>query len=107
MDWSDVTEAQSQRVLQQIKEFYDRFSDSKFVITCRIAAQEYTLERFTEVEVADFNDRQIVEFADNWFKDNPVNRAEQFVRQLNEPENTRVKELATNPLQRDVAVFGV
>ncbi|MBW4496415.1 MAG: NACHT domain-containing NTPase [Oscillatoria princeps RMCB-10] len=92
-----VTEARSQRVLQQIKEFSDKFRDSKFVITCRIAAQDYRFEGFGDVEVADFDKEQIDQFAHKWF--NPdTNKADRFVRQLNEPENEPVKELATNPL---------
>ena len=37
-------------------------------MTCRIAAREYTFEQFTEVEIADFNDEQIAQFAHKWFK---------------------------------------
>jgi predicted NACHT family NTPase len=51
-----------------IKAFTDQYRDCQFVITCRIAAREYTFQQFTEVEVADFNDEQIAEFATKWFK---------------------------------------
>ena len=64
-------------------------------MTCRIAAREYTFEKFAEVEVADFDDQQISTFATKWFKDKAV-KAESFIRRLK--DNNRIKEIATNPL---------
>ncbi len=55
----EVREEDSDRVLQEIKEFSTQYHTNQFLITCRIAAREYTFEQFIEVEVADFNDEQI------------------------------------------------
>jgi predicted NACHT family NTPase len=66
----EVKETDSSRVLRQIKEFSQQFPLNQFIITCRIAAKEYTFEKFTEVEVADFNDKQIADFSDKWFRSN-------------------------------------
>ena len=45
---------------RRVKQDIDRFSrdwlKNRFAITCRIAAREYQFEKFTEVEVADFDD---------------------------------------------------
>jgi predicted NACHT family NTPase len=91
----EVREEDSQRVLNEIRNFSDRFRDNHFVITCRIAAREYTFEKFTEVEVADFDNEQISTFATNWFKGKAV-KAENFLERLE--DNYSTKELATNPL---------
>jgi len=80
-------------VLSCISTQYDA---NTFVVTCRIAAKEYIFEQFTEVEFADFEDKQIAEFATKWFQAKDPNKAQHFIQKLQ--ENKRVKELATNPL---------
>jgi predicted NACHT family NTPase len=55
------------RIIREIKDSANYFDKSFFVITCRTAAQEYVFERFTEVEVAEFDDQQINSFVTNWF----------------------------------------
>lgn len=93
----EVRALDASRVLRQIRDFADRFAQNQIVLTCRIAAREYTFEQFTEVEIADFDNEQIVSFTSKWFnsKDNLV-KAEQFVEELE--NNSRIRELATNPL---------
>jgi predicted NACHT family NTPase len=91
----EVREKDSNRILKKIREFSDRFPNNHFVMTCRIAAREYTFEKFTEVEVADFDNDQISSFANNWFKDKAV-KPETFIKRLE--ENNRIKELAASPL---------
>ena len=93
----EVREADSSRVLRQIREFSQHFSQNQFIITCRIAAREYTFETFTEVEIADFNDEQIADFSGKWFcsKNDPI-KAELFLQRLEEDEP--IRELATSPL---------
>ena len=63
----EVLEADHDRVLTEIKSFAEEYRDNHIVITCRIAAREYIFQQFTEVEVADFSDEQIQEFANRWF----------------------------------------
>jgi predicted NACHT family NTPase len=93
-----VRTAHSQRFLRQIKDFFEQYHHNKFVMTCRrIAAQDYRFEGFGDVEVADFDEQQIDQFAHKWFKPD-TNKADRFVLLLSEPENKPVKELATNPL---------
>ncbi|MEH2211841.1 NACHT domain-containing NTPase [Nostoc sp.] len=91
----EVREEDSDRILKEIREFSDRFLKNQFVMTCRIAAREYTFEKFTEVEVADFDDDQISNFTNNWFKDKAV-KPETFIKRLE--ENSRIKQLAASPL---------
>ncbi|MFM6003302.1 MAG: NACHT domain-containing protein, partial [Sphaerospermopsis kisseleviana] len=71
------------------------FQQNQFVMTCRIAAKEYTFEKFTEVEVADFNQEQIVSFATNWFRNKPV-KTENFIQHIK--DNKPIQELVSSPL---------
>lgn len=91
----EVREEDSERVLKDIEDFSKIFNENNFVITCRIAAKEYTFEKFTEVEVADFDDKQIATFANNWFKNKAV-KPETFIKRLK--DNQPIKELASSPL---------
>lgn len=93
----EVRKDDSARVLKLIQNFTNDYLTNQFVITCRIAAREYTFEQFTEVEIADFNDEQIQCFGDKWFtaKEDKV-KAGKFFRNLQ--DDKPIRELATNPL---------
>lgn len=83
------------RVLLEIQEFARNYSQSQIVVTCRIAAKQYIFEQFTDVEVADFDEQQIVTFAGNWFRKKEI-KFEDFLTEIE--QNNRVQELATSPL---------
>lgn len=91
----EVREEDNTRVLKEIRDFSDRFRENHFVITCRIAAKEYTFDKFTEVEIADFDNKQIANFANNWFKEKAV-KPEDFIKRLE--DNKRIQQLAASPL---------
>lgn len=92
----EVRQEDGKRVLQEIQSFSNLYSSNAFVITCRIAAQEYTFQAFTDVEVADFNDTQITDFATKWFAAKGLDKTERFLQRLK--ENQRIRELAASPL---------
>jgi predicted NACHT family NTPase len=97
LDGLDEVKAQEHdRVLTTIRQTAEKFDASQFVITCRIAAKEYIFEQFTEVEVADFDDKQIADFAHKWFHLKDPLKAEEFPKELE--DNPGLQELATNPL---------
>ncbi|HCF29256.1 MAG TPA: hypothetical protein DEV81_19100 [Cyanobacteria bacterium UBA11049] len=54
------------------------------------------MRKFYEVEVADFNDEQIISFAHKWFSTRDTIQGENFIDKLK--NNFSIKELATNPL---------
>ena len=92
----EVNEEHRSQVTDAIQYFADTNYLNHFGITCRIAAKEYTFQGFDkEVEVADFNEQQIDDFAKKWFRKDAV-KAEIFISKLR--ENEPIKELATNPL---------
>jgi predicted NACHT family NTPase len=97
LDGLDEVKAQDHdRVLNTIRQTAEKFDASQFVITCRIAAKEYIFEQFTEVEVADFDNKQIADFAHKWFQQKDPVKAAEFPKELK--ANLGLKELATNPL---------
>lgn len=93
----EVREQHRDRIIKEIRDFSQKFSSSRFVITCRIAANEYTFTDFIDVEVADFALEQIKKFAKCWFKIKKLyDYTKDFIQQLE--YNPQIKELATNPL---------
>ena len=69
-------------------------------MTCRIAANDYVFEPFTEVEVAEFNAEQIHDFINKWFGYRYPETADDLVRGFREKLDSNMpgKEQATNPL---------
>jgi len=92
----EVREVDCYRVLQEVRKLSTQFHASHFVITCRIATREYTLEQFTEVEITDFDSVQIATFVTKWFAAKDPAKGKKFVQNLR--ENCPIQELATNPL---------
>ena len=92
----EVRKEDNDRVITEIRDFSEKFHNNHYIMTCRISAREYTFEKFTEVEIADFDNHQIATFASNWFKSKDLIKSKNFIFKLN--ENPPIKELATNPL---------
>lgn len=93
----EVPDRDHTRVRKCIEQFAADYSASTMVITCRIAAREYLFEHFTEVEMADFDETQIAQFAKNWFvaKNDPP-KGDLFLAKLK--NNPPIRELASSPL---------
>ena len=95
-------------VVGKIGDFVDQYSKNRFIATCRIAAYKGRFKRFSEVEIANFDDSQIELYINNWFASAPdkyrrqldeeMKTAEQCWNSLNAPEHQPTKELAQNPL---------
>lgn len=97
LDGLDEVRTEDQnRVLKTIQQTSRQFDGNQFVMTCRIAAKEYTFESFTEVEVADFDKDQIADFAYKWFQHADPTKATEFPKALE--AHPGLQELATNPL---------
>ncbi|MCY7332312.1 MAG: NACHT domain-containing protein [Pseudanabaena sp. CAN_BIN31] len=91
----EVREDDLHRVLEDLRSFSEQYYPNRFVITSRLGAQEYVFEKFTEVEVANFQPLQISQFAQRWFAGNS-RHIELFLRKVE--DNRPIQELATNPL---------
>jgi predicted NACHT family NTPase len=92
----EVKKEDDRRVKQDIDQFSRDWLKNRFAITCRIAAREYQFEKFTEVEVADFDDGQIKTFVNNWFRERDESKSKLMLERLE--NNEPVKELAKSPL---------
>ncbi|MEA5469913.1 NACHT domain-containing protein [Spirulina sp. 06S082] len=96
----EVNKENSDRVNNKIREFYTTFEKNWYVMTCRIAAQEYMFELFTEVEVADFKQAQIEEFSHKWFQTRVPEKATKLIQEFKEKlaGEQATWELASSPL---------
>jgi len=88
--------------LKEIRSLVDRYSDSRYVASCRVAAYTFGgFTRFKDVAMAAFEDEQIEQFIKNWFqksRDTETNTAERCWELLNSPDYQAAKELAQTPL---------
>lgn len=80
-----------------LNKFVLTYRQCQCLITCRIAASEFGFQTMQDVEVADFTDEQIEEYARKWFGINKRKYAI-FIDELNRPGNSRIRELCTIPL---------
>ena len=104
----EVPAANVNNVINKIGDFVDRYSQNRFIASCRIAAYKGGFTRFTEVEMAEFDDAQIEAYIKNWFASTPdqyrrqldaeMGTAQLCWNMLNEWEHESTKELAQNPL---------
>ncbi|GAB4367849.1 MAG: hypothetical protein Kow00121_06520 [Elainellaceae cyanobacterium] len=101
----EVLERDHDRVLREIRAFTQHYEASHIIMTSRIAAREYVFQQFTYVEMTDFSDEQILNFANKWFKVKEPNQVDVEGNSTVAPlfwqalkEHKSIKELATNPL---------
>ncbi len=79
----EVRDQEFARIRKAVEAFANTFHRCSMVLTCRIAAREYAFERFTEVEMADFDKTQIGDFANRWFDvQGEKKRARSFMAKL-------------------------
>lgn len=84
-------------LVTKLKNFVDRYSQNRFISSCRIAAYRSNFTRFTDVAIADFDNQQIENFVTNWFgKESDMTNECQ--KKLNNDDYASVKELTQNPL---------
>ena len=88
-------------VIDTIQDFVDSNDHNRFIISCRTAFYKTSFTRFTDVEMADFDDHQIEQYINNWFK-SERDREEQTAANcwslLQQSEYKAAKELARTPL---------
>ncbi len=95
----EVNQADGQRTKQvlAIRDFAKKFDQAQCLITCRVAANEYTFEKFVYVEMADFDDSQVDQFVKNWFR-SKADIGQKFLSEFAKEENKNLRELASSPL---------
>jgi hypothetical protein len=95
----EVRQEQDKRsaTTSDIRDFTNKYYSCKCLVTCRIAATDYTFERFQYVEIADFTDEQIFTYARKWFE-NDDEKYEAFAAGIKKPENRGLYEIASVPI---------
>jgi hypothetical protein len=85
------------RIIQALTNFSNQYNTSQCVITCRIAATDYSFTRFVYVEIAPFTDPQIESYVCKWFADAEQKR-DLFLQEMQKEEHRGLRDLARTPL---------
>ena len=83
------------QAVNQVNQLATRFPNAPIAVTCRRAGWRGGLTGFQTMEVLEFDEHHIKEFANNWFNSDP-SKAEGLWQELD--KNLRMKTLAGNPL---------
>ncbi|MBL7784954.1 MAG: NACHT domain-containing protein [Chitinophagales bacterium] len=67
----EVNNQHINKVVKTVEDFTDRYGNNQYFITCRTAAYNHQFQRFKDVEIADFNDKQKKAFVERWFHKDP------------------------------------
>lgn len=102
-DIDKIPESNRSQALNQINDFTRRYPNNRYVISCRIQNRgiyDQHFQHFTEKELTHWDDRQMRQFIDNWFRvhNYPVSIADNLWQLLQETTNSEVHRLATIPL---------
>lgn len=100
----------SVEILKTIRKLSEEYYRNQLIITCRIAAQKYQFQGFTDIEIADFEQPQIEAFTQKWFvtvgrnsREKGKALATQFMQKLQLSENRQIRELGVTPLLLNLA----
>ncbi|HKC66110.1 MAG TPA: NACHT domain-containing protein, partial [Pyrinomonadaceae bacterium] len=100
----EVTQERGYRNKQTraMNDFIEKFDLTQCLITCRIAASDYSFKPFTYVEIADFSEKQIKTFVGNWFRNQEGEKDEEtckkFLSEFARADNKGLRDLARTPL---------
>jgi NACHT domain len=90
------------RQTRAMNNFVEKYDRTQCLITCRLAASDYSFKPFTYVEIADFTEQQIEKFVGNWFRNNEGERDEEtckkFLAEFKKDDNKGLRDLARTPL---------
>ncbi len=114
LDEVNVDQAERQRVIDEIKDFSQTYGQSRIVVTCRAAAEEYHFTDFIYVEMADFEPEQVEAFVRHWFDNTPnaetrlagtpEEHAARFFKEFE--RSKRLQDLAKSPLLLTLLCIG-
>lgn len=102
LDEVNQESGQRDEQIRQMNNFIKKYDSAQCLITCRVAASDYTFKPFTYVEIADFTKGQIEKFVRNWFRSNEGEKdaetCKRFLTEFNREDNKGLRELARTPL---------
>lgn len=99
----EVNQESGQRDTQtrEMNNFIEKYDRTQCLITCRLAASDYSFKPFTYVEIADFTEPQIKTFVSNWFRKEGEKDEEtykKFLAEFARDDNKGLRDLARTPL---------
>ena len=97
----EVPSANVNSVIDAIQDFVDRYDKNRYIASCRTADYRYNFKRFSDVILSEFDDGQIQQFINNWFRseeDKQAGTATLCWELLKRDENKAAKELAHSPI---------
>src|SRR3989440_722094 len=100
----EVNQESGQRDTQTraMNNFVEKYDQTQCLITCRLAASDYSFQPFTYVEIADFTENQIKTFVGNWFRNQEGEKDEEtckkFLSEFARDDNKGLRDLARTPL---------
>jgi hypothetical protein len=93
---------QRDKQTREMNNFIEKYDRTQCLITCRVAASDYSFKPFTYVEVADFTKKQIEQFVSNWFRNQEGEKDEEtckkFLTEFARGDNKGLRDLARTPL---------
>jgi hypothetical protein len=93
----EVNNEHNHKVIKSVKDFCKKYDKTQCLITCRVAAADYSFEAFKYMEVADFTDAQIETFVKKWFANEPI-KCDKFLTEFKQEQYRGLRELASSPL---------
>jgi predicted NACHT family NTPase len=99
----EVNQESGQRDTQtrEMNNFIEKYDRTQCLITCRLAASDYSFKPFTYVEIADFTEPQIKTFVSNWFRkegERDEETRDKFMAEFARDDNKGLRDLARTPL---------
>jgi predicted NACHT family NTPase len=102
----EVSSQERCRVVQEIKDLSHQYTKCPLIVTGRTAVYNGELNDIVDhtLEVAEFDDMQILQFMSSWEKDMPPDKSiNQLIRTLH--DRPRIMELARNPLMLTIIAY--
>ncbi len=105
----EVAGAIGKKISTQIKSFARTYPQNQLVVTCRIQNQESRFDNFDYVEIADFGEQQLENFATHWFTAitssliEGKEKSQEFLSRLGSYENRPIRRLVTTPILLSLA----
>jgi hypothetical protein len=101
LDEVNQESGQRDRQTGAMNNFIEKYDRTQCLITCRIAASDYSFKPFTYVELADFTEGQIKIFVGNWFRadgERDTETCAKFFAAFEKSDNQGLRDLARTPL---------
>jgi NACHT domain len=101
LDEVNQESGQRDKQTRAINNFVEKYDLTQCLITCRIAASDYSFKPFTYVEIADFTEKQIKKFVGNWFRkegEKDEETRDKFLAEFARDDNKGLRDLARTPL---------